>query len=241
MTVDVFCLPFAGGSKFSYNGYVKLAPRYLTITPLELPGRGSRMQEALLTSVGTMTEDALAQIRPKLAGDRPYAIYGHSMGAVLGYLLAKRVIEEGLPAPVHLFFTGCGGPSARDKAKIRHDLPKEAFFKAVNEIGGMPSSVLSDRSFMDYFEPILRADFKAVETFSYRESIPFDIPISVFIGEEEAITVQDARAWQKETTAAVDVKQLPGNHFFIYDFESLIMQSVGKYLLSYLTAQKYGR
>src|SRR5687768_2395386 len=103
--INVYCLPFAGGNRYSYQGYVKVAPPFLNIIPIELPGRGSRIKENLVPDLDLMVDDVYAQIKGDL--DQPYAIYGHSMGGLLTYLLTKKIRENGHPAPLHLFLTGC--------------------------------------------------------------------------------------------------------------------------------------
>lgn len=226
--INLYCLPFAGGSKYSYRGYSKYAPSYLNIVPIEIPGRGSRVNERLLTNLDTIANDVFSQIKNKL--DEPYAIYGHSMGTLIAYALTKRIIKENLKQPLYLFLTGCTGPSLRYRDLVDHLLPKQEFFREIKKLGGSPDAVLNDPILMDFFEPILRADFEAVATYNYERSEPFSIPISVIIGAEENASFEEAMAWQQETTLPIEVKTLPGNHFFIFDHEATIIQSVAEKL-----------
>jgi surfactin synthase thioesterase subunit len=224
--INLFCLPFAGGSKYSYRGYARYASDDLNVIPIELPGRGTRFKDALLKDAHKMAEDVLNQIRPLL--NKPYAIYGHSMGTLIGYLLTRRILEEGLPQPGYLVFTGCGGPSVKYDEPIRYLLPRDEFLAKIRELGGCPEEILQDENMMLFFEPILRSDFQVVETFEYKKEEPFDIPILVMIGLNEKATYEQALAWQEETTAAVEVRQFPGKHFFIFDFEWEIMKAISK-------------
>lgn len=226
--VTVFFLPFAGGAKYSYKGFSRSAPEHIRVVSLELPGRGSRIAERLLTVLDEMVEDLYRQITTLIDG--PYAIYGHSMGALVGYLLTKRLIGAPGKKPVHLFFTGSRAPSAQ-KEQMRHLLPRDEFLKELKELGGSPDEVLDDPAMMNLFEPILRADFQAIETYRYEPAEPFTMPITVITGTQEQITVSEAEAWRVETTGPVQVLRLPGKHFFIYDHEPLIMQLVGRQLL----------
>jgi surfactin synthase thioesterase subunit len=226
--VKLFCLPFAGGSRYSYNGYVKSAPSNLLVVPVELPGRGLRFNEELLVSAHTMVDDLFQQISGDL--NQPYAIYGHSMGTLLGYLLTKRILKEKLRKPQHLFFSGRGGPSVKYDEPPRYALPKSEFVKKLRELGGSPDEVLEDDGLIDFFEPILRADFKAVETFEYEASEPFDIPITVMIGTNEKTNYEQAMAWKKETVSEVTVRQFPGKHFFIFQFEKEVIKIISKNL-----------
>jgi surfactin synthase thioesterase subunit len=222
--LNLFCLPFAGGNKYSYRGYVKHSPPNLNIIPVELPGRGARFKEPLLKDAHAMANDVLKQIEPLLG--EPYAIYGHSMGTLIGYLLTKKIISKLFPKPKFLVFTGSGGPSVRQTEPVRYLLPKDKFIQKVRELGGCPEEILQDENMMIFFEPILRADFQVVETYQYTASPPFDIPINVMIGLGEKVNYEQAMAWKNESTARVEVRQFPGKHFFIFDYEREITEII---------------
>lgn len=229
--VKLFCLPFAGGNKYSYQPYVQLAPDFLEIIPLELPGRGARIKEDLLTNLDLLVNDAFNQIKDHLS--EPYAIYGHSMGSIMGYLLTKKIIESGLDQPLYLFLTGCTAPCLIYEKDIpRHSLPKDEFIERLRDLGGCPEEILNDDSLMSFFEPILRADFEAVESYFYQETEPFDIPITVINGLDESIPYEDALHWQAETSEKIEVRQFPGGHFFIFDFPVEIVKIISRKLNS---------
>lgn len=213
--ITIFFLPFAGGSKYSYNQFKQLAPSWMKVLPLDLPGRGSRFQEELLSNVDDVVDDLFRQIKDYT--NEPYAIYGHSMGATLAYLVTRRVIEEGHNAPLHLFLTGSSGPASGRKRKVRSTLPKQEFIEEVQTMGGSPDEVLKDASLMEFFEPILRSDFKVLESYKHTPKTPLNIPITIIIGADEEITEEEGRAWQKETAKPIDFRVMPGNHFFILD------------------------
>jgi surfactin synthase thioesterase subunit len=222
--INLFCLPFAGGSKYAYKGYAQYAPEYLNVIPVEIPGRGSRYKEQLLTDAVDITNDIFRTIKGML--HHPYAIYGHSMGTLLGFLLTKKIIAHGLPKPVHLFLSGAGGPAVRLNESKRYLLPKKEFIEKIKELDGSPEGILEDEAMVNFFEPILRADFQAVETFKYEKTNPFDIPMDVFIGLDEKATYEDALAWREETTSDVYVREFSGKHFFIYKHEQEIMSII---------------
>jgi surfactin synthase thioesterase subunit len=213
--MNLFCLPFAGGSSYHYREFQKFTASFIHIIPIELPGRGRRFSEPLLTDIHEMVEDVLIQIRPEL--DKPYAIYGHSLGAKLGYLLTKRIINGNLPEPLHLFLSGCEGPSIEPKERNRHLLPRKEFMEMLNRFEGTPVEVLENRELMDFFEPVIRADFQAVDTYVYNQSKPFDIPVTVMIGKNERFTPEGVMKWQDITTRKISVKEFPGGHFFLFN------------------------
>lgn len=222
--IQLFCLPYAGGSKYSYRGFERQAPRNMHVVPVELPGRGARSHEPLLTDLHALTEDVYAQIRERL--NEPYALYGHSMGALLAYLLTRKILTQNVPAPLHLFCTGAGGPSRLLDEPPRYGLPRPAFIAKIRELGGSPDEVLNNELLMNFFEPILRADFEAVDTYTYQPAEPFDIPVSVLTGLSERVTRDEALLWQQETTRKLYLRHLPGNHFFIFDYQTEILEII---------------
>jgi len=238
LRINLFCLPFAGGSKTAYYRFTELAPEALTIIPLELPGRGTRYSEPLLTDLHAMVDDIMAQIRPRLS--QPYALYGHSMGALLCYLLAKRIAQEKLNAPLHLFLTGKGAPSILFNRKIRHLMPQEELVADLQQMGGMPDIVLKDHKLLDLFLPIIRADFQAVESFRYEEPARLDLPLTVITGSEESIADEKIKPWQLETFATVTFRKLPGGHFFIFNYSREILEMITHALYTYALKDENG-
>jgi surfactin synthase thioesterase subunit len=226
--INLICLPFAGGNKYSYQVFLKHVPSFIKLVPVELPGRSSRFNEPLLTKMDKIVDDVYMQVGPLL--DKPYAIFGHSMGTLLGYLLVKKIIREGRKQPIHLFFTGGIGPSVRERESPRYLMTKKEFFEKVKELGGLQDEILQDESLLDFIEPILRSDMQAIETYEYKESQPFDIPITVMIGVDEKATREEAEAWKIETTSPVEVIQMPGNHFFIFQFDREIIKVIASKL-----------
>ncbi|MEO5976056.1 MAG: alpha/beta fold hydrolase [Chryseolinea sp.] len=222
--INLFCFPFAGGTKYSYNALLPYVPSFIKFVPIELPGRGTRLGEPLLSDIHLIADDVYSQVKSKLI--RPYAFYGHSMGTLIGYLLTKRIIQDGFDHPIHLFFTGCAGPSEIESQPKSYHLPKNQFISKLKKMGGSPPEVLDDEEFMDMYEPILRADFQAAETFCYVKSDPFHIPIWVAIGKDEDATMQQAESWRKETTANVEVFEFPGDHFFILEHQQRLLNMI---------------
>jgi len=215
--IILYCLPFAGGHTLSYRDFQAHVAESILIKPLELPGRGQRINEPGLTNLETMADDVFEQIQSDL-NDTSYAIYGHSMGATLGYLLIKRILNAGKPAPTHLFVSGRKAPSVLNDVPPMHQLPKQAFLNQINELGGLPPSIEGDAELMDFFEPILRADIQALETYIYQPTSPFDIPITILQGlTDGAVAYQNLLPWQQESTQPIAIQTLKGGHFFIFE------------------------
>jgi surfactin synthase thioesterase subunit len=214
---------------------MKDTPPGIRIIPLEYPGKGNRQNEPPLDNMNAIVKDLLPRIKWRLT--RPYAFYGHSMGAITSYLLIKRILEEDLPPPEHLFVSGAAGPSVPHRHPDVSHLPKEEFFQSIKQMGGSPVEMFEDKLLLDFLEPVLRPDFHAIEHYEYEKTDPFDIPISVFIGKEEDILIQEAMKWNEETTNTADIHFLDGNHFFIFEKGPQMMKTI----YSNLITTKHGK
>ncbi|MDO6435736.1 thioesterase domain-containing protein [Flavitalea sp. BT771] len=228
--IDLFCLPFGGGNKHSYRRYIENAPPFLNVVTFDYPGRGARIGEPFAQDIDMLVSDLYRQFET-LFNRKAYAIYGHSMGALLGYLLTKKIIERGHVSPAHLFFTGTTGPSAVSRrGKKRHLLGRKEFIEEVMNLDEFENQALENEEFVNYFEPILRADFRIIENYVYKESDPLDIPLTVITGTQEDLEPEEIRLWKKETKCAVKFMQLPGKHFFIFHYSRDIMRIISNEL-----------
>lgn len=180
---------------------------------MELPGRGRRAGEALRYSLEELADDAYAQLRGNLDKGR-YALFGHSMGAALAYLCLLRIRSAGLPLPEALFLSGKAAPGViQDKG--RHRLPRPEFLEMLRAMGGCPPEILQHQELIDYFEPILRADFQAIETWRHRQEEPLQVPLVVLVGRDDEVTRDKATAWSQVTSGEFRLHEFDGDHFFI--------------------------
>ncbi|WP_281322339.1 thioesterase II family protein [Flavobacterium aestivum] len=226
--MNLVCLHFAGGNKYSYYPFEEHIDKNISLITLELPGRGKRFHEPLLTDVNDIVDDLFEQLKENVS--KPYAIFGHSMGAMLTYLLAHKIEKSGFESPVHLFVSGCKAPKINRKPPFYHDMPKEEFINKIRGMGGCPEEILGNDELMALFEPSLRADFKAIETYTYIEQNPLKIPVTVFIGNKDKVTWEEAKAWEEESVHAIDIKEFEGNHFFIFQHKKEITALFKYYL-----------
>lgn len=236
--INLFCLHFAGGNKYSYRQYVEKAPSFLNLVPLESPGRGARMREPLIADIHSLVNDLYKQII-NMVDEVPYAIYGHSMGGLVAYLLAVKLKKHNHKPPLQLFITGTSGPSSTSRTETkRHLMEKNEFLQEVKDLGGMPDEILENDELLQYFEPILRSDFMLSENYIYEDHAPLNIPITVITGTGEDLTLEDINLWQKESTFPVDFKRLPGNHFFIYKYAQEIIDIVSRKLYNHIKVEQ---
>ncbi len=228
--INLFCLTFAGGNKYSYRNFSLNAPSFLNIITLEYPGRGVRINEPLIYDINALVNDLYVQVQ-RNAGTEKYAIYGHSMGGLIAYLLTLKLLKNHHKQPEHIFISGTAGPSAVSRyEKNRHLLPKDEFIQVITELGGMPDEILQSQELLNYVEPILRNDFRVIETYRYQDHPPLNIPFTVITGTEEDIEANDILLWQKETNLPVDFKRMPGNHFFIFHHTDQLLKVISKKL-----------
>jgi len=226
--INLFCLPFAGGSYYAYRDFERYLSEGIRFVPLDLPGHGKRLKEPLLTDLHDMADDVFLQI--ETAFHEPYAIYGHSMGAALAYLVAQKAATQKMPEPLHLFLTGRQAPSVESKEKDAYLLPKEEFIRRLDEYGGIPKEILAEKDLLDFFEPIIRADFQAIGTYIQIENDiqPLNVPITVMIGLNDTTTYQEALKWQEVTRTKIILRQFPGGHFFIFEHTADICRIISR-------------
>ncbi|XLS29488.1 thioesterase II family protein [Flavobacteriaceae bacterium M23B6Z8] len=214
--VNLFVLPHAGGHSHSYQGFEKFIASNIKIIPLEYPGRGTRAGESLIGEIHALVDDIFEQIKNRISS--PFAIYGHSMGALVGILLVHKIIENTQRYPLHFFASGACGPTVKDKSEIYH-LNSNDFWAELANQGGIAKEILKDQDLKNYLEPILRNDAKVTELYHHDADYSMkSIPITVFMGSDDQIApANQAISWQKETTLPITIFEFKGGHFFIFD------------------------
>lgn len=213
--VQLFCFPFAGGGGIAYKGLEDVVKNDVDVVLLDLPGRGRRIVEPLLETIPEMVEDLWQQIHHQVQA--PCVFFGHSMGALLAYLLIQRMQDLNMPMPLHFFCTGYRAPSLGPARRDRHLLPRPAFVRLLAEMGGCPDEILQDPDALAFFEPIIRADLKAIETYHFESTVPLACPVTVIDGDNDALALGSRETWQKDVAKPIKQIVLPGNHFFIFD------------------------
>jgi surfactin synthase thioesterase subunit len=229
--INLFCFPFAGGNRYSYREYEQHAPPHLKIIPMEYPGRGARVKEPFILDMDVLVDKLYHEMRSSI-GDDDYALYGHSMGGLVAFFLSKKLIANHYKPPLHIFVTGTSGPGSFAGHSKKYLLEKKAFIEEIKKLEGCPEEILQHDELLDYFEPILRADFQVSETFSYTQEQPIEVPMTVITGTEEDMDIEDISLWQQETTHPVEFRKLPGKHFFIFKYPQEIMEVISKKILS---------
>ena len=214
--MKLICFPFAGGDKNSFNSLKEIMPDEMEVYILEYPGRGGKVNQKLLYDINHIVEYAF-QSTVKQVQDTPYIIYGHSMGALIGYLVCKKMESNLINRPTRLIVSGSKPPSKVGKEKLS-SLSSEALWNKIYNYGGLHDEIKKNKTLKFFFEPIIRADFECVEKYQHNKTNgeKLTIPIDVFYGSKENISDEEIVIWKEETTQTVNIIKLEGNHFFIF-------------------------
>ncbi|PKF74856.1 thioesterase II family protein [Chryseobacterium sp. PMSZPI] len=221
---QIYLLHYAGGDKNSFRPLIENLQSYFQIETPELPGRGERMSEPFLENKQTAVGDLLVQIKQTRKKNVPYIIYGHSMGAILGLEICQ-IMENNGDAPKYFIPTGFPGPKIKKNLPIS-ELPRTDFFAEVRKLGGLSDEVMEIEELLDFFEPLLRADFGLLENNENRTfNGKIQTPIYAVMGKDEQYAL-NIRNWQNYTTAGCECQIVKGNHFFINQHFNYLAQII---------------
>ena len=221
----LFCLPYAGGGASIYRSWQEELPAEIEVCPIQLPGRENLLRETPQTRIKPLIKILSDQIEPYL--DLPYAIFGHSLGAWVGFELIRELRRRQLTLPSRFLVSGSKAPQLLDLTPPIHRLPDDKFIAKIESYGGTPPAVLQNRKLMEQFLPILRADFAVLETYFYTESAPLECPIAVFGGKaDDLVTPAQLTAWQQQTKAEFDLQMFEGDHFFLNSARQELLKAI---------------
>lgn len=221
----LICLPFAGGGAGAYREWPRHLPNEVEVVAAALPGREGRIGEPALDSVDALAAGLVDGLSRHL--DRPFALFGHSMGALVAFEVIRRLRPMGLE-PVHFFASGHKAPHVRAKrTPDLHSLPDEEFVAAVGRLNGIPTEILENAEFMEMILPSLRTDFRAAETYDFRPAPPLRCPISAYGGlDDDEVIHEEVEAWEHHTSGPFRVEMFPGDHFFVESSRSSVMDTI---------------
>jgi medium-chain acyl-[acyl-carrier-protein] hydrolase len=223
----MFCFPHAGGGASTYRSWAATLPFDIEVCPVQPPGRESRLREPAYTRLAEMIPTLADALKPYM--DLPFVFFGHSVGSLTAFELARELRRRAWTLPAHLFLSGRCAPDLSPREEIIHALPEPEFIAKVREMNGTPDEVLEHEELMKLLIPILRADFAAHETYEFKEEEPFDAGISAFGGlSDPDVLREDLEGWRKQTRGRFRLRMLPGDHFFINSSKDLLLESVAR-------------
>ena len=231
----LICFPYAGGGSSVYRTWPAELPAEVEVIAVELPGRDTRFKDRPVDRLAPLVEAVVDGIGEEIAGApggaggaggaggqvRPFAIYGHSMGALIGFAVARELRRRKLAGPRHLFVSGRRAPQL-PKKHFLHALPEAELMEGLRKLGGISEAVLRERELMDIFLPILRADFAVAET-SVGPAVPDEregeAPLACGITAlggrtDDRASLEELEGWAVQTRGGFELELFEGGHFF---------------------------
>lgn len=229
----LFCVPYAGGGASIFRQWASRLPGMVELCCIQLPGREIRLSEPPIDRLTRVVPPLAQALQPYL--QKPFALFGHSMGALISFELARYLRKVYGRSARHLFVAGQRAPQFPDSDEPIHDLPDDAFLAAAQRLNGIPEEVLHNQEWLRMLLPVLRADFTICETYTYTPGPPLPCPISVFGGQDDTGTRHEHLAgWSNHTSAAFSLRMLPGDHFFLSQAQSQLTEALAHDLSMYL-------
>lgn len=219
--VRLFCFPAAGGGTPAYRDWPGQLSSDVELRPIRLPGREMRISETRFQEALPAARALAEGLRPYL--DRPFAFFGHSMGALLAFELTRELRRRGGPMPFSLMVSGRRAPRIPLARNLFHTLPDADFIEILRTYyaGGTPEAVLQEEQLMALFLPTIRSDFAMTDAYAYSPEPPLDCPIHAFGGESESeFSESDLDAWREETSGSFRLELFPGGHFYLNESSS---------------------
>lgn len=225
----MFCFPYAGGGTLTFRHWWKLLPTCVEVYLVQLPGRETLVREPPLTRLPEIVEAVVPELLPYL--DKPFAFFGHSMGAFISFEIALLLRRRYQIQPAHLFVSGCRAPQIERTKPPIHNLPDARFLEELRRLNGTPEEILQNPELMQLMKPVLRADFEVSETYTYNRTAPLDCPITAFGGLQDPEAKRtELKAWCEQTSAAFSLQMFPGDHFFLHASQPLLLQTIAHQL-----------
>jgi medium-chain acyl-[acyl-carrier-protein] hydrolase len=223
--VRLFCFPYAGGGASLFRAWGERLPASIEVCPVQLPGRENRLSERPFTRLGPLVEAVAAGVGHLF--DRPFAFFGHSMGALVGFELARLLRRERGTGPEHLFVAGHRAPHVPSDEPPAYDLPEPELIEELRRLDGTPQTVLEHPELMSLMLPLLRADMAVCQTYEYAPGPPQVCPVTALGGLHDLdVTRERLGAWRAHTEAAFKLRMLPGGHFFLHTTQTEILRII---------------
>ena len=232
--LPLFCLPHAGGGASAYRAWLGTVPG-VAVLPVQLPGRESRFRDPAYEDMAPLVAD-LAPVVLGEAGGRPYAVYGHSLGALVAFELVREIRRVGAAGPVRLFVSGCVAPHRTfDDGPPVRGMTRPEVVEMLRNLGGTPEWLLRDASVVDMILPAVRADFSVKETYGYLPGPALDVAFTVLSSTDDPRASHELQArWQDLTQGSFDLHTLVGGHFAVFEQATLTQKYLTESLRPWL-------
>ncbi|HRL22724.1 MAG TPA: alpha/beta fold hydrolase [Alcaligenes sp.] len=230
MTLKLLALPCAGASATMYLRWRRHLSPVVQLIPLELPGRGTRMNEPCEENFLALVRKLCAEYAQHLQGD--YVLFGHSMGALLAYGMALHQRQHKYPLPRALLVSASPAPSVRDPDRFANKDTDQALIEDLRDQGGTPEAVFANAELLRMTLDTLGADYRVCDTFSHDEPARLPVPLHVLAGKNDDIKPDSLHAWRQEGAGRFTLDWFEGNHFFIWQQQAQVLERINHLLRS---------
>jgi medium-chain acyl-[acyl-carrier-protein] hydrolase len=235
--VRLYCLPHAGGTAAIFRSWRKLLGPDIEICAVEYPGHGSRLGEPLFDTIEQVARSVADAVMAN--SSMPYALFGHSMGSLVAFEACHLLATRRAAMPRLLIPSGHRAPRTPRSAPLMHNAPDAEFLAHLRELGATPHEVFSSPDLLELMLPILRADFRACETYRPRDRPRLHIDVAAYGGLGDADASRDELlAWQEETTGECAMRMFPGGHFFVSDCADRVVTMLERDLMEALATER---
>ncbi len=225
----LFCIPYAGAGAAIFRTWPNGLPADVEVCPVQLPGRGTRPTEPPFSQLSPLVQALAQAVIPLL--DKPFAIFGHSLGAFIGFELARQLRRQSGIQPALFIASANRAPQIPLRDRPIHALPEREFLVELHRMNGIPAPVWEDTELMRILLPVLRADITLYETYRYSMEPPLDCIISGFGGlQDQKVSRCDLQAWRDQTSASFALNMFLGDHFFLNTAQRLLLQVLSQHL-----------
>lgn len=223
--VLLFCFPFAGGGSQFYTKWQKQVGQHVQVCPVFLPGRERRIREPLRDNMSALI-DELADVISAYSHYK-YALFGHSMGALISHLLTCKLIQRGYPGPIHLFVSARGYiPAEAMRSKLK-ELGFQGYLDSILDLSSQTELVLKNEALRKIFLPIFQADVGLCANWESEHLTQIPLPITAFYGDaDDSVSLDSVKAWGAKTAAEFEMEVMPGEHLFVQQQAKLICQKI---------------
>lgn len=227
----LYCFHHAGGGASAYRAWPELVGCGVEIAAVRLPGRENRFAEPRFRRIA----DVVAALHGPLSAslDRPFAFFGHSLGALVAFETARVIDLAGGPGPAHLFAAASPAPGQGGRGDPLHTLPDHALIGRLHEYGGLPPPVLAQHALLGVLLPTIRDDLEMGHAYHATARGRLRCPITVLGGvDDPTVSLDDLARWQAVTEGPFQIRLVPGGHFFVTEAAAPATASVTKTLLA---------
>jgi medium-chain acyl-[acyl-carrier-protein] hydrolase len=234
-----FCFPYAGGDVATFAPWAEVLPWDIELCPVQLPGRGRRALEPAYAALGPLVDALAGGLRPALAGR--FAFFGHSMGALVCFELARALRRRGGPLPCHLLVSGRPAPQLPRRYGPLSQLPDRELVDQLHRRYGYapPQDDGQLDELLRLMIPTVRSDVAVSDAYGYPDEPPLDCPITAFGGLDDAtVTRDELAAWGAQTRGRFEIRMLPGGHFYLESEWRFLVRFIATSLQSALAARR---